>query len=187
LGLQPGSTFGATHNDIITSSPFPHLAHYITTLLASVHQPSPPRQHPLSVSSSGESDEDTPPGGRSRDEEQTSNGNGHAGADTKSDSGVSAVTSTSTSSTTGDRKVSGTEKSKDVDKAGLVRQIVELLDNEEEEKIKDVLKPLLGELANVRSPLTACVASIMIAADPQDEILMEQVCLDCMHKRKGQQ
>ena len=164
LGLHPGTStmLSTPHKELITSSPHPHLAHYVATLLASVHQPSPPRQHPLSVSSSGESDEDTPPGGRSRDEAAengSGNGNGNGddaasatgNADAKSDSGASAVTSVSTaaSSSSGDRKVSGAEKHKEVDKAALVRQIVELLDNEEEEKVKDVLKPLLGDLANV--------------------------------------
>ena len=158
LGLQAGGNALAAamvtpHKDLITSSPYPHLAHYVATLLQSVHQPSPPRQHPLSVSSSGESDEDTPPGGRSRDENGKENEVAdHANVDVKSDSGASAMTSTSTStSASGDTRVSGADRDRDkeVDKAALVQTIVNLLDNEEEEKVKDILKPYLGELANV--------------------------------------
>jgi hypothetical protein len=37
------------------------------------------------------------------------------------------------------------------DKERLVRQIVQLLDKEEEEQVKDVLRPYLGDLAKVSS------------------------------------
>lgn len=115
----------------------PHLGHYIFNLLATT-APSPPRangsslavsssssQHPLSVSSSGESDEEdtSPPSGEGNVVDRTPQ---------KSRPRIS------------DRAgISQTEKE------DLVRQIVELLDEEEEEQVKDVLKPYLGDLAKV--------------------------------------
>ncbi|KAK4689359.1 hypothetical protein P7C73_g739, partial [Tremellales sp. Uapishka_1] len=117
---------------------FPHLTHYITNLLQSI-QTSPNlhvAQHPLSVSSSGESD----------------------GSDSDGDHGV-AVGQRTPQVGTAPKEIAA------VDRDGLVRKIVELLDNEEEEAVKDLLRPKMGELA-------------------KDEILMDQVCLDCMHRRK---
>jgi hypothetical protein len=75
------------------------------------------------------------------------------------------------------RKVSKPE----VDKDGLVKRVVELLDKEMEEEVKEVLKPYMGDLAKV-SRDSAVYNEVLIK---QDEILMEQVCLDCMHRRRG--
>jgi hypothetical protein len=101
-------------------SEYPHLAHYVYNLLASAHiGTSPPKtqgaQHPLSVSSSGESDDED---GGSDGKDQ-----GEAG-----------------------KKQEGVDQS---EKDTVVKRIVELLDNEEEEEVKDVLKPYMGELAKV--------------------------------------
>lgn len=124
LGLPPTTTA----QPVVVE--FPHLAHYVFSLLAT-SQASPPRQapaHPLSVSSSGESDgsdEETPNGERTVElggEQQTP----------RKDKG---------------EHVNGSNGS--VDKEGLVRRIVELLDNEEEEQVKEVLRPLMGDLAKV--------------------------------------
>ncbi|KAL7421040.1 hypothetical protein Q5752_003924 [Cryptotrichosporon argae] len=98
----------------------PHVAHYVLSLLQTSHS-SPPRHHPLSVSSSGESD----------DEERGEDG-----------AGLSAA-----------------------EKEVLVRQVIEMLDNEQEEEVKELLKAHMGELGS-------------------DEILMDQVCLDCMHRHR---
>lgn len=44
-----------------------------------------------------------------------------------------------------------------VDRDALVKQIVDLLDNEEEEQVKDLLKPFMGELGKVSSqPTHSC-------------------------------
>lgn len=69
----------------------------------------------------------------------------------------------------------------EVDKDGLVKKVVELLDEEMEEEVKEVLKPYMGDLAKV-SRDSAVYNEVLIK---QDEILMEQVCLDCMHRRRG--
>ncbi len=70
-----------------------------------------------------------------------------------------------------------------IDREGLVRKIVELLDNEEEEEVKDLLRPHMGELGKVSTssdPVHEADAMF------QDDILMDQVCLDCMHRRRGE-
>lgn len=109
---------------------YPHLGHYIHTIIASA-QISPPRggasgtqisslggsstalhqQHPLSVSSSGESD------------------------DEDSDKGT--------------EETNKQEAKNAIDRDSLVKQIVDLLDNEEEEQVKELLKPFMGELGKV--------------------------------------
>jgi hypothetical protein len=43
-----------------------------------------------------------------------------------------------------------------VDKDVVVKRIVELLDNEEEEQVRDVLKPFMGEFAKVSHCLGVC-------------------------------
>lgn len=137
---------------------YPHLAHYVYNLLASAHiGTSPPKgpagsQHPLSVSSSGESDDEDGEGG--------SKGQGEAG-----------------------KKQEGVDQA---EKDTVVKRIVELLDNEEEEEVKDVLKPYMGELAKVSHSQSTILRPKVHFADKQDDILMDQVCLDCMHRRRGE-
>lgn len=105
---------------------YPHLGHYVYGLIANAHN-SPPRtnglgingsglQHPLSVSSSGESDDED---GDDDDEQAKKD------LKKKQDAGEQ-----------GDRDF-------------VVKRIVELLDNEEEEEIKELLKPYMGDLAKV--------------------------------------
>ena len=67
------------------------------------------------------------------------------------------------------------------DRDFVVKRIVELLDNDEEEEIKELLKPYMGDLAKVSHLIHAYHTD----ADRQDDVLMDQVCLDCMHKRRG--
>lgn len=67
------------------------------------------------------------------------------------------------------------------DRDFVVKRIVELLDNDEEEEIKELLKPYMGDLAKVSHLIHASCTN----ADRQDDVLMDQVCLDCMHKRRG--
>lgn len=121
-----------TSESVLTT--YPHLGHYIFTLLASI-QTSPPRssQHPLSVSSSSESDEERSPP-ESRDENDGS---------VKDEDGEPRVSSASAPVS---RRVS---KADPVDKDGLVRRVVELLDEEMEEEVKEVLKPHMGDLGKV--------------------------------------
>lgn len=140
-------------------SEYPHLGHYVYNLLATAQiSTSPPKaqtgsQHPLSVSSSGESDEE--------DEGGKEKGQGGEG-----------------------KKPDGIDQA---DKDSVVKRIVELLDNEEEEEVKEVLKPYMGDLAKVRDWFASLLAPCLShGADEQDDILMDQVCLDCMHRRRGE-
>lgn len=139
LGL--GLPSAATSLPVVVE--YPHLAHYVFSLL-STSQTSPPSgapAHPLSVSSSGESD------GSGSDEEATQ------GQESRW-----AEQQTPKKSRKQDGEVNG---STGVDKEGLVRSIVECLDNEEEEQVKDLLRPFMGDLAKVR---TACF-DIAVRAD----------------------
>lgn len=140
LGLPVGGADGsggggpassaAGMSSVITS--YPHLAHYVFNLLAT-SVASPPRAapvHPLSVSSSGESD--------GSDED--------AGPSDESEPGLEHQTPR--------KKVTAPAASAGVghaDRDRLVRQIVQLLDQEEEEQVKEVLRPYLGDLAKVSS------------------------------------
>jgi hypothetical protein len=103
---------------------YPHLGHYVYGLIANAHN-SPPRtnglgangsglQHPLSVSSSGESDDED-----GDDEDQAKK----------------------------DLKTKKQEAGDQGDRDFVVKRIVELLDNDEEEEIKELLKPYMGDLA----------------------------------------
>lgn len=51
-------------------------------------------------------------------------------------------------------KRNGERKSNGLDRDGLVRRMVDLLDNEEEDEVKDLLKPHMGHLAKVINGLT---------------------------------
>lgn len=132
LGLASGST---SQQPVITQ--YPHLAHYVFSLLANILH-SPPRAangvtsgapaHPLSVSSSGESD----------------------GSD--EDKPGSVPSSLDTEQKTPKKSRNGAESgSGGLDKESLVRTIVRYLDNEEEEQVKELLKPHMGDLAKVSS------------------------------------
>ncbi|WVR08911.1 hypothetical protein IAU60_005970 [Kwoniella sp. DSM 27419] len=148
---------------------YPHLAHYLFSLLSKVPI-SPPRhvstastssssaQHPLSVSSSSESDDE--------DEDGQSSSREQAGGGLSSDAETEASeTGQQTPTRHRDVRAEGGGGPPGAVRDQLVKQIIELLDNEEEEKVKDLLKPHMGVLG-------------------KDDILMEQVCLDCMHKRR---
>ncbi|WVO17660.1 hypothetical protein L204_105357 [Cryptococcus depauperatus] len=138
-------------------SSHPHLGHYIFSLLNNAHFP-PPRstlgQHPLSVSSSGESD------GEESDEDQDQGNVSQSGSE------AASATSTASNATKASQDEGSGKRLTLVEKEELVRKIVDLLDNEQEEEVKVTLRPYMGELG-------------------KDEALMDQVCLECMHKRKG--
>lgn len=132
LGLGVASN---TTQSVISTHP--HLAYYVFNLL-STYIASPPRAapvHPLSVSSSGESD------GSDEDEAGDTNGKEVPPEHQTPKKG----------------RFSGTAGPPPIDKEALVRQIVDLLDNEEEEQVKDVLKPYMGELAKVGSTLQRAI------------------------------
>jgi hypothetical protein len=144
LGIPP------TPNNPSVLTTYPHLGHYIYNLLQSLNS-SPPRNtlsgshHPLSVSSSGESD-----GERSEEEVELNGGS-------KQKSSKSAKP---TSSEGGD-------------KDELVRDIVGLLDNEEEEEVKERLKPYMGALAKVCvRPALAFIAHTCSGRDPHGSGLL---------------
>lgn len=119
---------------------FPHLGHYVFNLLATVSA-SPPRasQHPLSVSSSGESD--------GSDEDSSTGKSTPALSNKLNDAPPPPSSGTSRWSQTPSRQVSYSKPA--VDKDAVVRQIVGLLDSEQEDEVKEVLRPLLGEVGQV--------------------------------------
>ncbi|CAK9781819.1 hypothetical protein CC85DRAFT_281423 [Cutaneotrichosporon oleaginosum] len=136
----------------------PHLAHYVFKLvqtnaaLQPRAQPTAGGQHPLSVSSSGESDE----------EDDAANDDAHNDAASADESKLSTSSGSGSSAIANGRPpVVPTREEREE----LVRKIITLLDNEEEEDIKDLLREPMGELG-------------------KDEILMDQVCLDCMHRHR---
>lgn len=118
----PASTSVTGSEPIRALETYPHLGHYILNLLQSL-QGSPQRTtaavHPLSVSSSGESDEeDAAP--------STGSGDQQGGAQK-----------------TARKTLSADEKDR------LVHQVVDRLDNEDEDGVKELLKPYLGDMASV--------------------------------------
>lgn len=131
LGLGMPDILASPSPRITTSAlvEYPHLGHYLFLLL-STSQGSPPRgQHPLSVSSSGESD-------GSDNEDAT--GTTDAGAEQKTPRRVPML-----------RTVSSTIRIGAIDKDAFVRKVVEMLDNAEEEEVKEMLKPHMGTHALV--------------------------------------
>ena len=103
-------------------SAYPHLGHYIFNLLANLPSPSrAPSQthHPLSVSSSSESDDDEPATKTLDNEHKTP------------------------------QKAEGPSVGSTSEKEGLVRRVVELLDREDEDGVKMALQGVLGELGKV--------------------------------------
>ena len=105
---------------------YPHLGHYIHTIIASA-QVSPPR------GPSG-----TGPGPHQQQHPLSVSSSGESD-DEDSDKGKEAV-----------KKQDARNA---VDRDALVKQIVDLLDNEEEEQVKDLLRPYLGDLGKVSLPL----------------------------------
>jgi hypothetical protein len=132
LGL--GGSSKAMHSPAVTTT-YPHLAHYIFNLLANIQLSPPHGAHPLSVSSSGESD-------GSDDEAEVDlrrlRIEGQDGQRTPQ---------RKQNKSTGHAEV-GT-----VDREALVRSIVQLLDNEQEEEVKDVLRPYMGDMGKVSMDL----------------------------------
>jgi len=140
LGIPPTPI----NTSVLTT--YPHLGHYIYNLLQSISS-SPPRissgsassglHHPLSVSSSGESDgsdeDEVGNGGQKTPKKKNGNGNG-----TVAIGGA------------GEKEI-------------LVRDIVELLDNEEEEEVKERLRPYLGDLAKVSYVDQGYIISCMVS------------------------
>lgn len=105
----------------------------------------------MSVSSSSESDDDASPP-TSRDERANSAPALSKDGDGEGDAVGLAPPAASTPTS---RRSSKAE----LDKDALVRRVVELLDEEMEEEVKEVLKPYMGELAKVsgaRPIFTAC-------------------------------
>ncbi|ORX39304.1 hypothetical protein BD324DRAFT_679780 [Kockovaella imperatae] len=135
---------------------YPHLAHYIFQLLSSA-TPSPTRAtlHPLSISSSGESDEEDTGASTTADQDE------------QQDDRTAVTQKEKVELTTPKKKISNGDMDtpNNLDREALVKRVVDLLDNDEEDQVKTVLKAYLGELG-------------------KDEILMDQVCLDCMHRRR---
>lgn len=131
-----------------TLTTHPHLAHYIHSLLNNVHFP-PPRsalsQHPLSVSSSGGSNDSD-----SDDEHRGNVSNvSQSGSEAASTSGASGVTKSSQEGGLAKSDDGSSRKATTAEKEELVKKIVELLDNDQEEEIKGTLKPYMGELGKV--------------------------------------
>ncbi|KAK8843948.1 hypothetical protein IAR55_006740 [Kwoniella newhampshirensis] len=156
IGVSPSSGHTTPFPSSSVLATYPHLAHYLFNLLQNV-QFSPPRttssQHPLSLSSSGESD--------GSDEDDLGATSAEHGEADQTSEGVEQKTPKKgrVARSSGGGGVTGIERDE------LVRNIVQLLDNEEEEEVKNVLKPHMGDLG-------------------KDDILMDQVCLDCMHRRR---
>ena len=124
LGLPAASTPTRPASVLVS---YPHLGHYVLNLLASIQTSPTPggAQHPLSVSSSGSDDDSEFDDERGESEQKT--------PQRKRKNGKNGVAKD------------------DVDRETLVRKIVELLDNEEEEEVKELLKPHMGDLAKVKS------------------------------------
>ncbi|GMK56033.1 hypothetical protein CspeluHIS016_0210890 [Cutaneotrichosporon spelunceum] len=126
----------------------PHLAHYVFKLVqnnATLQPRAVPvtgGQHPLSVSSSGESDEED---------------------DATSVDGSKLSTSSSSGSSLPNGRAPIVPSREEREE--LVRKIIALLDNDQEEDIKGLLREPMGELG-------------------KDDFLMDQVCLDCMHRHR---
>lgn len=143
-------TAGAESKSVLDTSP--HLAHYVFKLLLS-NQPQAqsrstlavaPGQHPLSVSSSGESDEDEdePHDAASRTESSTSADESQSSSSTKANGAQLPQAS------------SGPSRE---EREALVLRIIDLLDNEQEEDVKDLLREPMGEFGKVsRASLDRC-------------------------------
>ena len=137
---------------------YPHLGHYVYGLIANAHN-SPPRTNGLGANGSGlQHPLSVSSSGESDDEEDDDDDQAKK-----------------------DLKKKKEDAGDQGDRDFVVKRIVELLDNDEEEEIKELLKPYMGDLAKVSHLIHAYHTD----ADRQDDVLMDQVCLDCMHKRRG--
>jgi len=142
----------------------PHLAHYIFKLVLSNAQLSAAAarstsggQHPLSVSSSGESDDD-----------ESDNENGDDDARDSESVSVPTIEADGSSTDDGDSSTGSAGKGPSnghtrrppplplgpsrEEREELTRKIIELLDNDQEEDVKEVLRAHMGELGKV-SPI----------------------------------
>ncbi|KAL1407490.1 hypothetical protein Q8F55_006923 [Vanrija albida] len=141
----------------------PHLAHYIFKLVlsnqATSRAPSG-TQHPLSVSSSGESDDEDDGGA-----ESTTTASTTEPSDTASSADEGDATKLRNSSSNGRPPPPATTGPSREEREELVRKVIDLLDNDQEEDIKDLLRGPMGELG-------------------KDNFIMDQVCLDCMHRHR---
>lgn len=119
----------------------PHLAHYVfkmlVTSVATTRAAS--GQHPLSVSSSGESDSDE------EDNHHGEGGSEHLDPTSSADEDGRPRAPRSNTSSTGARTTGPTREEKE----DIVRKIIDLLDNEQEEDIKDLLRGPMGDLGKV--------------------------------------
>lgn len=167
----------------------PHLAHYIFKLVQTNASLQPRTastttgQHPLSVSSSGESDDED-----DADNQDTAHADG--ASSTSTDDEAKAPSASSVSSSTLAPNANGNRgpppgPSRE-EREELVRKVIALLDNEQEEDVKDLLRDPMGELGKVCHAARPYMKRILVTpTDSQDEILMDQVCLDCMHRHRG--
>lgn len=126
----------------------PHLAHYLFKMLVtSVATRNASGQHPLSVSSSGESDSD--------DDDHRHHTDGHSEhneAASSADEDGQPKPPRSNTSSNGNRPTGPTREEKE----DIVRKIIDLLDNEQEEDVKDLLRSPMGDLGKVSgSPVPA--------------------------------
>jgi hypothetical protein len=128
----------------------PHLAHYIFKLVLSNAQltaaaagsgvaPRGSLQHPLSVSSSGESDDDS----------DDSDDENEAPADLSSTDGDSSTGSSDKANAHKHRSQPPALGPSREDREELTRKVISLLDNDQEEDVKDVLRAHMGEMGKV--------------------------------------
>lgn len=154
----------------------PHLAHYVFKMLVtSVVTRNASGQHPLSVSSSGESDSDDD------DHHHTDGHSEHNETVSSADEDGQPKPPRSNTSSNGNRTVGPTREEKE----DIVRKIIELLDNEQEEDVKDLLRSPMGDLGKVSTQPGLPYCSKPAQTDLQDDTIMDQVCLDCMHRHRG--
>ncbi|TXT09125.1 hypothetical protein VHUM_02599 [Vanrija humicola] len=133
----------------------PHLSHYVFKLVLSNQSASRApsgTQHPLSVSSSGESDDDD-------------DGGGEEPSDTASSADESDAAKPRNNTSNGRPTPAVVPGPSREEREELVRKIIDLLDNDQEEDVKDLLRGAMGELG-------------------KDNFIMDQVCLDCMHRHR---
>lgn len=113
----------------------PHLGNYIFKLVLSNAPRAASGQHPLSVSSSGGSDDS--------DEADDDDDKQHA----RSESGTSSTDEDGQLKAPNGRRNAGGPSREDREE--LVRKVISLLDNEQEEDVKDLLREPMGELGKV--------------------------------------
>lgn len=129
----------------------PHLAHYVFKLLLNNQPQAVSRNnllatpsslsaghHPLSVSSSGESDE----------EEDDNDDDSHDTSSHTASSVTSGDESLSSRKSNGTQVPASTGPSRE-EREALVLKIIDLLDNEQEEDVKDLLREPMGEFGKV--------------------------------------